>query len=219
MRAFPGNASILTKIRHDRRIQRHAYNPKQHFLTASAPRSFTITRTLPYNIHPVYEIIADVSSYSTFVPYCSSSAVTAWSKEDVHGRNWPVEARIAISWRGLSEEWSSRLHCEPERVVEAVTNVPRGAIQNGFGASTAIRSLKARWTLRAVEGTTAGGKPGDSVTEDDATSGRSTMIKLNIEYAFANALYEAMGAAFAPKVAGMVIEAFEKRAKFLLGKT
>ena len=227
MRALLVNASAPRTLGHTRRIQKHACHhhrhPKQHFLTASAPRTFTITRKLPYNVQPVYEIIADVSSYSEFIPYCSSSAVTARSGDDAHGRTWPTEARLAVSWRGLTEEWSSRLHCEPERVVEAVANVPRGAIQSGFGASSAIKSLRARWTVKAVEKEEeeeagGGGKSGETVSGGCISSDSGTLIKFEIEYAFANAIYEAMGAAFAPKVAGMVVEAFEKRAKFLLGR-
>ena len=142
--------------------------------------------------------------------------MTAWSKEDLHGRGWPAEARIAVSWHGLSEEWGSRVRCEPERVVEAVTNIPRGAIQNGFGASSAIKSLKARWTLTPVEDMVEKGKSGAKMIEDHASQPQETVIKLEINYAFTNAIYEAMGARYAPKVAGMIVEAFEKRAKFLL---
>ena len=245
MKVCTANAPALTRVRQCTGSQSHNYNhhylKKQYFLTASAPQSFTLTRTIPYATRPVYDIIADVSSYASFIPYCSSSAVTSWSLEDASGQTWPTKARIAISWRGLSEEWSSQLHCEPERIVEAVTNIPAStsaeagagagagaglrAMQAGFRASSAIKSLKARWTLKPMdvagkEQQQTGNAETKALLEDrHVPQDQKTMIKLEIEYAFTNALYEAMGAAFAPKVAGLVVEAFEKRARSLLGNS
>lgn len=128
-------------------------------------------------------------------------------------------------------------------MIEAVTNVPAragagvgaGIIPSGFGASSAIKSLKARWTLKPMDVEKVKDlKEQQQQHAPDAESqaraqalpegrhvaqNQKTVIKLEIEYVFANALYEAMGAAFAPKVAGLVIEAFEKRARSLLGKS
>ena len=130
------------------------------------------------------------------------------------------------------------MYCEPEKIVEAVTDVPAsarvgvgiGAIQSGFRASSAIKSLKARWTVKPmdVEKEKKEGKEQQQAPDVETKAlpdyrpvlqNQKTVIKLEIEYAFANVLYEAMGAAFAPKVAGLVIEAFEKRARSLLGRS
>jgi len=41
-------------------------------------------------------------------------------------------------------------------------------------------------------------------------------VKLHVEFKFMNPLYSAVSGAIAPKVAGVMIEAFEKRAKEVL---
>ena len=45
-----------------------------------------------------------------------------------------------------------------------------------------------------------------------------TEVSLTIEVRFASAMYSALSQAAAPKVAGMMVEAFERRAREMLGE-
>ena len=56
----------------------------------------------------------------------------------------------------------------------------------------------------------------DAGSEEE--SAPRTEVGLVIEVRFASAVYSALSQAAAPKVAGMVIEAFEKRARVVLGE-
>ncbi|EKG14666.1 Polyketide cyclase/dehydrase [Macrophomina phaseolina MS6] len=87
----------------------------------TAPQRLTATRTLPYPSAAIYNIIADVSSYHTFLPYCQRSEITRWSRPDAaHGQRWPAEATLAVGWGTISEAFASRVYCVPGRLVEAV---------------------------------------------------------------------------------------------------
>lgn len=179
-------------------------------------QTLTATKTLPYPSHQIYEIIADVPSYSKFLPYCTSSAVTRWSSPDElpdWGRKWPEEAVLAVGMKGVSEKWRSKIYCVPGKIVEAVggesvTRLTQEEIPHHImteeGTTTERQSdilthLLTRWTVKPIA--------------------HETDVTLSIEYRFANPLYSAMAGAFADKVAGLMIEAFEKRVRSVMGDT
>lgn len=160
----------------------------------------TANRTLPYAHEPLYDLIADVDSYRLFVPYCSHSRVTQWSQPDDGGRRWPTLADLHVGWGGFSESFTSHLRCLPGISVEAISGGPditRASPTN----STVFKSLVTRWSLRPI-----GLQPSPS-----------TEVHLSIHYQFLNPIYAALSAAVSDRVAGLMIEAFEKRAREKLG--
>ncbi|KAF4986956.1 hypothetical protein FGRMN_10601 [Fusarium graminum] len=168
---------------------------------SSEPQRLTANRTLPYPAEPLYDLIADVDSYSSFVPYCSRSRVTRWSDPDpATGRRYPTLADLHVGWGGFDEIFTSRLRCIPGESVEAVSGetVPGG---RGPDASAVFRSLVTRWSMRSMGG----------------SHSPRTEVHLAINFQFTNPLYGAVSAAVSDKVAGMMIEAFEKRAFEKLG--
>ncbi|KAM5342711.1 hypothetical protein ACJ41O_013677 [Fusarium nematophilum] len=169
---------------------------------SSEPQRLTANRTLPYPSEPLYDLIADVDSYSSFVPYCSRSHVTRWSAPDsATGRRWPTLADLHVGWGGFDEVFTSRLRCVPGRSVEAISGetAPGGS---GPDASAVFRSLVTRWSVKPVAGVPM----------------PRTEVHLAIDFQFTNPLYGAVSAAVSDKVAGMMIEAFEKRAREKLGQ-
>ncbi|KPM41670.1 hypothetical protein AK830_g4907 [Neonectria ditissima] len=155
---------------------------------------------MPYAPAPLYDLIADVDSYVQFVPYCSRSRVTRWSDPDPAGRRWPTLADLRVGWGGFDEVFTSRLRCVPGVSVEAVS----GSTQLGAGgpdASAVFRSLVTRWSVKELAG-----QPSPS-----------TQVHLAIDFQFTNPLYAAVSSAVSDKVAGLMIEAFEKQARLKLG--
>ncbi|KAK8202903.1 dehydrase and lipid transport-domain-containing protein [Phyllosticta capitalensis] len=198
-------------------------NPFGASSSSATLQTYSATRTLPYAPGPIYSIIADVSSYSSFLPFCSASTVTKWSAPDaVLKKQWPHHATLVVGWQGISESFQSRVYCVPERIVEAVsgsskTELPKEQIAHHLLPEEAedaaakakssaqedarlLKSLNTRWTVTPL-----------------ADAGNQTQVTLSIEFAFANPLYSAMSAAVTPKVAGLMIEAFEQRVAKLLG--
>ncbi|KAF2176692.1 hypothetical protein K469DRAFT_678351 [Zopfia rhizophila CBS 207.26] len=199
--------------------------PSQFNPLFSQPQKLTASRTLPYPPTPIYNIISDVSSYSSFLPYCQFSTVTKWSQPDrTHNLIWPSEAKLVVGWGSITESFTSRIFCIPGKVVESVggstqSTLDRADIQHHLGdevsASTTLGDgnkhtqnqllthLSSRWTINPV--------PAASSSEPERTE-----VSLSLEFAFVNPLYTTLSAGAAPKVADIMIKAFEERVKFLL---
>ncbi|TVY27835.1 Coenzyme Q-binding protein coq10, mitochondrial [Lachnellula hyalina] len=203
----------------------------QSFLTlpGTEAQTLTATRILPYNSKSLYTLIADIDSYSSFLPYCLSSRVTKWSAPDKDGKRWPSEADLKVGWGGYEETFTSRLFCVPGSIVEAlggeaITSLPRAdlehhketldspAIANGI-----FQSINTQWSVKPFHYKPPTGRPQTDTTEEPARD--RTEVHLSLEFQFSNPLYAALSKAVAPKVAGIMIEAFEVRARKLLDGT
>lgn len=201
-------------------------------------QSLTASRILPYHAAPLYNIIADIQSYPQFIPYCISSSITSTSApEATTEQRWPRTADLRIGYGPYDEVFRSAVYCLPHRVLEAVAGdavptIPRSQLPHYYEASdqdpeaeksagntSMFTSLLTRWTFREFPF-----KPpppdGSSLQEGSAStpSRPRTEVNLALEVRFSNAVYSALSQAVAPRVAGMMIDAVEKRVKELLGQ-
>ncbi|KAG0645230.1 Coenzyme Q-binding [Hyphodiscus hymeniophilus] len=195
-------------------------------LPGTEAQSLSTTRILPYNSNSLYKIIADVDSYSTFIPYCVSSKVTKWSAPDSTQKRWPSEADLKVGWGGYEETFTSRLYCVPGSIVEAlggeaVTTIPHSQLahhKETLGgeakANSIFRSIRARWAVKPFHYKPPTGRPQTDKTELPAME--RTEVHLSLDFQFSNPIYAALSKAVAPKIAGIMIEAFEVRARKLL---
>ncbi|GAW12655.1 hypothetical protein ANO14919_020250 [Xylariales sp. No.14919] len=221
---------------------------KREFLSSilssspAPPQTLTASRRLPYNYVALYNLIADIDSYSAFLPYCSSSRVTSWSaqKDPEFGRHWPIRADLTAGWGGLEQTYTSRVFCVPGSIVEALSgqgarsgiapdvlaryglkdepsSVIASTIRGGGSEEEGVfKTLVTRWTVTPIERATSYGR------REEAHPGTSRQpewsdVNLNIRFQFANSLYGAVSSAVADKVAPIMIEAFVERAKKILG--
>lgn len=195
-------------------------------LPGTEVQSLTATRILPYKSTSIYSIIADVDSYSTFVPYCQASQVTKWSAPDHNGKRWPSEAELTVGWGGYEETFTSKLFCVPGSIVEALsgearTTIPTSELKH-YGAiletpwtgNGIFQSLSTRWMVKPFHNKPPSGWPQPDFSGHPDND--QTEVHLKLEFQFSNPIYAALSKAVAPKVAGLMIEAFEVRARNLL---
>ncbi|KAM3077950.1 Coenzyme Q-binding protein coq10, mitochondrial [Clarireedia jacksonii] len=201
---------------------------QRNFIAIPGTESQTLieTRILPYKSWSLYTIIADVDSYSTFVPFCKSSKVTKWSEPDKNGKKWPAEAYLTVGWGGVEETFTSKLLCVPGTVVEAlggdaVTKIAKSelahygdSIDSPAAANSIFQSLNTKWVLKPFHYKPPSGQPEADFSEHAPTD--QTEVHLTIDFQFANPLYAALSKAVMPQVAPKMIEAFELRARKLL---
>ncbi|MCJ1438877.1 hypothetical protein MMC27_008267 [Xylographa pallens] len=200
-----------------------------------SPQTLSATRTLPYSAPALYALIADIAAYPSFIPYCTSATITAWSAP--HPRTstrYPRAATLTVGFQSYSETFHSHVFCLPDTAVEAVCGAARTTLQArelphyaaaaddddpaNTPANPLFTSLLTRWSLRSFpyKPPPRSGRP--QVENAPEESKPRTEVSLHIEVQFASAVYAALSQAAAPKVAGLVVEAFEKRAREVLGE-
>lgn len=124
---------------------------------------------------------------------------------------------MKVGWGGFEETFTSKLNCVPDTIVEALGGDALSAVSKPqLGRLSRLESpavpnnifkrLSTRWTVKPLSG-------------QPSTSGViRTEVNLAIEFQFSNPIYGSLSKAVAPKVAEVMIEAFEKRAKLLLDR-
>jgi len=204
-----------------------SFHLQRSFITlpGTETTSLSETRILPYRYTSVYALIADVDSYSSFLPYCQESKVTEWSAKDKDGKTWPAKADLTVGWGGYEEKFTSRLFCIPNSVVEALggdaqTTLSRGDLNHYSStfepptATNIFKCLSTKWTVKPFHYKPPSGRPQMDNAIHPARD--QTEVHLGIEFQFSNPVYAGLSKVVAPKVAGVMIEAFERRAKKLL---
>jgi len=208
-------------------------SPRRNFITLPGTEAQTLkaSRVLPYKPSSIYSLIADVDNYSTFVPYCVESKVIKWSAPDGSGKCWPSEADLKVGWGGYEETFTSRLFCVSSETVEALsgeasTTLPLSNLShysatlgssNPRNSTNIFKSLSTRWDVIPLNS-----KPGNAYHQTDQTKTPAeyrTEVHLTIEFQFSNPIYAALSKAAAPRVAGIMIEAFEMQARKQLGSS
>ncbi|KXX83173.1 Coenzyme Q-binding protein COQ10, mitochondrial [Madurella mycetomatis] len=201
------------------------------------PKTLRARRTLPYPAAQIYTLIADIDSYSAFLPHCTHSQVTSWTTTAAGAgaggasspQRHPAQADLTVGWGPFTQTYTSRVYCVPGEVVEAVSGDAEPSLDGGVlrragyqvdggaagrGPKTAdggiFKSLVTRWTVKPVAGRANAGGGGEG--------GESTEVTLSVTFQFANpALGFAVGQVADDKVDEMV-EAFEERARRLYGR-
>ena len=184
----------------------------------SPHRVLTATRTLPYNPALLYKVISSVEAYSQFLPFLTASTVTARDPET----GYPTQAFPTVGYGPLSETFTSRVICDVEKLtVEAKSGANYGKeVQDsradksssssglsGFfpGANEGLfEYLTTRWELVPVS-------PG-------AQGGPLTKVNLEVRFEFRSQMHATLMSAVEGQMAGVMIEAFEKRIREVEGK-
>ncbi|KAL4786729.1 hypothetical protein BJX76DRAFT_320645 [Aspergillus varians] len=177
-------------------------------------RTLTASRTLPYAPPPLFKVISSVESYAEFLPFLNASTVTARDQET----GYPTQAYLTVGYGPLSETFTSKVDCDTEKwVVEARSGEkfvePSSKSGAGFGALAGFAGfpgadegifeyLSTRWELVPEVG--SGGEP-------------RTTVKLEIRFEFKSQWYATMMSAVEGQMAGVMIEAFEKRIREVNG--
>ncbi|KAH6636820.1 dehydrase and lipid transport-domain-containing protein [Chaetomium tenue] len=206
----------------------------------SPPKTLHARRLLPYPAAQIYTLIADIDSYTHFLPHCPHSRVTKWvttpppTTPTTDGSNPPQEgaatppatrhpalADLTVGWGPFTQTYTSRVYCVPGSVVEAVsgsaaTSIPAEVLQAvGYpppsGKGEEGEKMEGIFESLVTRWTV---KP---VEGQRAGGGEWTEVVLSVTFQFSNpALGFAVGQ-LADEKADEMVEAFEGRARELYG--
>lgn len=214
---------------------------QRNLVTPSWPtserQSLSASRTLSYPAGALYNIIADVDAYSSFLPYCTASRITRWTAPDADGRRWPREAEMRVGWAGYEERVRSRVYCQPGAVLEAIGGEAQKSIPDADLSSlyhkegeqeedehstttttdtSLFTYLFTRWTIRPFPYKPPAQTDNPLDGSAQAPAIEKSDVSLKLDFQLANPVYAAMSKALAPSIASRMIEAFEKRAAELI---
>lgn len=163
------------------------------------PLTINVSRTLPYPREKLYDMIADVDAYSSFLPYCQHSRVTKWSKPDGAGRAWPTEGDLTVGFGPITQSYTSRIVCVPGRSIEALSGRQEGI---PGPAGSPFESLVTKWTVQ------------DAIVK---RIGTWSTVDLDLTMRLADPLVQMMLSKVVDETATKMIDAFEQRARDLFG--
>ncbi|EEH35317.2 hypothetical protein PAAG_06364 [Paracoccidioides lutzii Pb01] len=183
------------------------------------PRTLTAARNLPFPPEPLFRTISDIDSYARFLPFLTASTVTARDGET----GYPTSAFLTVGYGPLSETFVSRVECDGERwTVGARSGWGGNGNGNGNGNGSGrggdggdgglFEYLDTLWKLQPLRPRDHGHGHGHV----RIGGGREeTKVVLEVRFQFRSAMHAAMMGAVESQVAGMMIEAFEKRVREL----
>ncbi|KAK3377800.1 dehydrase and lipid transport-domain-containing protein [Podospora didyma] len=233
----PRAAAATTSIRHSSSSS-WLLSALPNLLPSSAAKTtLRARRMLPYPPSQIYTLIADIDSYSAFLPHCTASQVTAWTTPPTttssNTSRLPALADLTVGWGPLTQSYTSQVYCVPGSIVEAVsgahasTTIPATTLaQFGYPLASSrqkamggvFESLVTRWTVQAVPAAASPNLPGGGQAAGaEEGKGDWTEVSLSVQFQFSNpVLGLAMGQVGEDKVDEMV-QAFEDRARALYG--
>ncbi|KKZ64089.1 hypothetical protein EMCG_01585 [[Emmonsia] crescens] len=177
--------------------------------TPPPPRTLTATRNLPFPPEPLFRTIADIDSYAHFLPFLTTSTVTARDAKT----GYPTSAFLTVGYGPLKETFVSRVECDAGLWTVGARSGRRGGTENKGDEARArdgglFEFLDTLWKLQP-------GKNNAMMRDGNGRGGGETTVVLEVRFQFRSALHAAMMGAVEDQVAGMMIEAFEKRVREL----
>ncbi|KAK4211651.1 dehydrase and lipid transport-domain-containing protein [Rhypophila decipiens] len=238
-------------------ISRSGCSPKRHssstswllsalpnLAASSPPQTIHASRVLPYPPAQVYNLIADVGAYRTFLPHCSSSLVRAWAsppagqqpQDQEHGTiiRAPALADLTAGWGPFTETYTSRVYCVPPGKASAEDGAGVGIVEavSGKAATTLSPEVleplgydEAKLRQNAAMPFVESGLFESLVTRWTVrplnTAGateQTSEVTLTVKFQFVNAMLGHAVGQLAKEKANEMIQAFETRARQLYGK-
>ncbi|KAG8218696.1 polyketide cyclase/dehydrase [Butyriboletus roseoflavus] len=170
------------------------------------------SRSRRYRRSELYKIIADVESYSNFVPYCTGSRILE-SKARQNGTT-VMEAELTVGFLAFKESYISTVTCKHDESVEAI----------GSSSSPLFKTLSTIWRLQPLSPCTPQLStplppeiPARSFASQALPDPGPTLVTLDLAFAFANPLHATVSATFFGQVSKLMVKAFEQRCVVLYG--
>lgn len=170
------------------------------FTTTTPLRHLTHTRVIPYPRSAVFDAIASVERYPSFLPFVVSADV---SQRDQDQRPTRASLKVGYDALGIEENWDSIVRADEEQgIIEA-----RSADRTPDSGDGLFEVLQTKWQLRDIE----------DIRRQGVGIGAQTAVRLDVQVKFKSAMYDKIFAGVEEKVAGIMVGAFEKRIKELAG--
>ncbi len=151
--------------------------------------SYSENRVLPYNIHQLYDIVADIAKYPEFLPWCRAARIL---KRDEN----VLLAELVISFGIYTESYVSRVSLTPPSQEEGKSTYPYIATITAELEKGPFTHLNNHWMFRRI-------------------SENQTEIDFSVDFDFKSKILSKLIGSMFDSVTRKMIGAFEKRASLL----
>ncbi|KAK0561980.1 hypothetical protein OC844_002940 [Tilletia horrida] len=206
-------------------------------------QTFHETKDFKYSPEELYNIVADVDSYSEFLPNCLDSRVlgpanpphptlaprtvrlSAEETQSLRRLGKAVRADLAVGFKAFKEAYTSRVEMLPPRYVTATADTAKNPL---------FRHLYTEWSFHpttsaassiplSLFNTGSSSSPASSSVPSATLTSKQpnphrTRLEFTLEYAFRNPLYGMVASQAFDLMANRMMHAFEERATKLYGR-
>ncbi|KAF8231893.1 hypothetical protein L208DRAFT_1466937 [Tricholoma matsutake] len=158
-------------------------------------------KIFPYKQKQLYDIVADVASYPQFVPFCTGSRLLRPASQRTQTAPFVMEAEMTVGFLSFNESYVSQVTCHPHHSVEAVAS----------SSTPLFKTLSTIWRFQPVSSQSPRALNDPLPAHDKCSHTHSTLVTLDIAYAFANPLHATVSSTFFGQVSRLMVEAFERR--------
>ncbi|THV08598.1 hypothetical protein K435DRAFT_708526 [Dendrothele bispora CBS 962.96] len=183
----------------------------------NGPQTYNESKIFNYSPRQLFDVVADVASYSSFVPFCNTSRVL---KSSAHIRKsdtepYTMEAELSVGFLSFNESYVSTVSCVPFKSVQAVASSSTPLFTNlsttwKFNPVPLPRTPNNKKETTRVQNIDTSSDKDLSARLDNSDS-ENTLVTLDLTFAFANPLHAAVSSAFFGQVSRQMVQAFEKR--------
>jgi coenzyme Q-binding protein COQ10 len=187
-----------------------------------------------YQAQQLYNVVADVASYPSFIPFCTGSRIIAKARHgDSSSSPESMDVELTVGFLSLKESYVSRVTCKPFLSVEvsAVWSLPeyrphhRAHLSTQAVASSStplFKTLSTTWRFQSASPNSPHASAGHLPPETPTTSiGQQstgpTLVTLDLTFAFSNPVHAKVSAAFFGQVSKLMVKAFEEHCMKVYG--
>ncbi|KAG7096995.1 hypothetical protein E1B28_004390 [Marasmius oreades] len=170
-------------------------------------QKYSERKVLPYTARQLFDVVANVSLYPKFIPFCTGCRVLS-SSDQASGRPYSMEVELTAGFLSFEECYVSEVTCVPFRSVQAIAK----------SSTPLFTSLSTTWNIQPTPSIHVEGNPlrvSQSVSEESMSN--HTLVTFDLAYAFSNPVHAAVSSAFFSQVSKQMVNAFEKRCAEVYG--
>ncbi|KIJ70014.1 hypothetical protein HYDPIDRAFT_77093 [Hydnomerulius pinastri MD-312] len=179
-------------------------------------RTYHERKIFPYRRSDLYQIVADVGSYPSFVPYCTGSRIL--QNKRGQGGATVMDAELTVGFLAFQESYVSKVTCRPHESVEAVasSSTPLFKTLTTVWRFQPASSNSPHLSMAIPRHSSEQNSTGIASRTSSDTDG-PTLVTLDLAFAFANPVHAIASATFFGQVSKLMVKAFEERCVAVYG--
>ncbi|KAF9259479.1 hypothetical protein L218DRAFT_874571 [Marasmius fiardii PR-910] len=167
-------------------------------------QKYSESKIFPYTTRQLFDVVADVSLYPKFIPFCTECRVLS-SSDQAKGGPYSMEVELTAGFLSFQESYVSEVTCVPFKSVQAIAK----------SSTPLFTSLSTTWNFRPGSAGTSPLRVPQNSSQEFVPS--QTLVTFDLAYAFSSPIHAAVSSAFFSQISKRMVDAFETRCTEVYG--